>query len=223
MEMLRSSTSHFKWEQKLISQTIKTLAINEFIAWRIFQRRDLFEDRASFRSLDSYRIALNKVQAMAEFIHDVAIELLSYADKIQESRNKSEDQELGEVNSEDATQLRNLALNRRSNRLIFSMLLTVCVLGYQFKGMSQNSSPKLLYCALCGQNAGGWRGHRSSYKCNLCNVHLCMRVYRGLRKSFWSVWHSATELVTLATTAPSPSRNRANSTGSASQNVTPNR
>ena len=59
--MLRSSTSHFKWEQKLISQTIKTLAINGFIALSIFQRRDLLEDGASFRSLNSYRNALNVV------------------------------------------------------------------------------------------------------------------------------------------------------------------
>ena len=116
--MLRSSTSHFKWEQKFISQTIKTLAINGFIAWRILQRRNLLEDGASFRSLDSYRNALNMVQAMADFIHDVGIELFSYADTIQENINQREDQELGETTSEDATRLRNLALNCRSNRLI---------------------------------------------------------------------------------------------------------
>ena len=94
---------------------------------------------------------------MADSIHDVAIELFSYSDTIQESRNQREYQELGETTSEDATRLRNWALNRRSNRLIFSMLLTVCVFGYQFKGMSQNSSPKLCIVRFAGktQGAGG--------------------------------------------------------------------
>ena len=82
-------------------------------------KRDLLEDRASFRSLDSYRNALNKVQAMADCIHNVAIELLSCADAIEERRDEFEYQELGETTSEDATRLRNLALNLRSNGLVF--------------------------------------------------------------------------------------------------------
>ena len=35
---LRSSTSSFKWEQKIVSQTIKTLTVNSFIAWRMTQK-----------------------------------------------------------------------------------------------------------------------------------------------------------------------------------------
>ena len=33
--ILRSSTSHFQWEQKLVSQILKTIAINSFIGWRM--------------------------------------------------------------------------------------------------------------------------------------------------------------------------------------------
>lgn len=64
----------------------------------------------------------------------------------------------------------------------------------------QQSSP--LYCALCGQNPQGFRGHRSSFKCDVCDVHLCMRIYTGLEKSCWSLWHSCGQLEMRKTTAP---------------------
>lgn len=80
--MLRSSNSHFKWEQKLVSQTIKTLAINAFITWRMFERQDLLESAETFCSLDSYRNVLNKVQATTDFMFHAATELLSYAETV---------------------------------------------------------------------------------------------------------------------------------------------
>lgn len=39
--IFRSFTSQFKWEQKLVSQVIKTIAVSAFVAWRMFERQDL--------------------------------------------------------------------------------------------------------------------------------------------------------------------------------------
>lgn len=45
----------------------------------------------------------------------------------------------------------------------------------------------VLYCALCGQNAGPGRRHTSSYSCQICAVHLCVTTYAGLRKISFSI------------------------------------
>jgi hypothetical protein len=37
--ILRCSTSAMKCEQKIVTQTLKTLAVNSFIAWRIRQKK----------------------------------------------------------------------------------------------------------------------------------------------------------------------------------------
>lgn len=60
--VMRSSTLHFKWEQKLVSKMLKTLAVNAFIAWRVFQRQELLQSDEEFKSLDKYRDGLNKIQ-----------------------------------------------------------------------------------------------------------------------------------------------------------------
>ena len=90
---------------------------------------------------------------MADFMQDVAIELLSYADTIKESKNQGDDQKIGKTISKDETRLRNLALKRRNNRLVFnapdSLRLRLSVQGHEPKQQP-------LYIALCGQNAGGW-------------------------------------------------------------------
>lgn len=57
--ILRSSTSSFRWEQKLFCQTITTLAGNDFLAWRMSKREDLLPSKESFGSVDMYRHALN--------------------------------------------------------------------------------------------------------------------------------------------------------------------
>ena len=61
--LLRSSSSHFNWEQKVVIQVIKYLVVNDFISWRLCERkRDLLQSAESFHSVDRFRNNLNKVQ-----------------------------------------------------------------------------------------------------------------------------------------------------------------
>jgi hypothetical protein len=64
-----------KWEQKIVTQTLKTLAVNGFIAWRIRQKKGMFENKESFIGFEHFRKCLNSVQAFAEFVLDAAKEL----------------------------------------------------------------------------------------------------------------------------------------------------
>lgn len=57
--ILRSGPSHFKWEQKIVSQTIKNVVFNSFISWRMFTRQDLLQSSQTLKSLDNYRMLLN--------------------------------------------------------------------------------------------------------------------------------------------------------------------
>ena len=52
--ILRSSTSSLKWEQKIVSQTIKTLAINAFIAWRMAEKEASCRRRRHSRASKSF-------------------------------------------------------------------------------------------------------------------------------------------------------------------------
>lgn len=70
------------------------------------------------------------------------------------------------------------------------------------------------YCVLCGQHkkrndiSNSWRGHRTTFSCNLCHVPLCVRKYSGLRKSCWEIWHSVQELRVRDTPKPPLVRRR---------------
>ena len=67
-----------------MSQTLKTLAVNGFLAWRMSQKEDLLQTSDAFFSLYHYRNGLNSVQSLADFVFDVAQELLAYADRLQQ-------------------------------------------------------------------------------------------------------------------------------------------
>lgn len=60
-----------------MSLTLKTIAINAFVAWRMFQRQDRLETIQSFKSIENYRNSLRKMQATADFMCAASKELLS--------------------------------------------------------------------------------------------------------------------------------------------------
>lgn len=66
-----------------MSQTLKSLAVNALLAWRMSQREYLLDSKEAFGSLDHYHDALNRVQSLADFVFDVSQELLIYADHLQ--------------------------------------------------------------------------------------------------------------------------------------------
>lgn len=71
--------SQLAWEQKLTAQVLKSLSINAFLVGRMYKRRDLVDSTEAFRSLETYRSALNRVQSTAGFMFDASLELLSHA------------------------------------------------------------------------------------------------------------------------------------------------
>lgn len=74
--------SHLSWEQKIVSQGLKTVAINGFSAWRIYERRDILESDLAFKSIESWINALKKVQSTADFMIDAALDLLIHAQTV---------------------------------------------------------------------------------------------------------------------------------------------
>jgi hypothetical protein len=83
--IFRSTTSSFKWEPKIMSQTLKTLTVNAFISWRMTRNKHLLETKENFQSLDSFRSALKNTQSLSYFALDAAIELLAHADEVEKS------------------------------------------------------------------------------------------------------------------------------------------
>lgn len=60
--VVRSSTSHRQWVQNIVSQIMKTIALNAFLGWQMHERRKLLESFSLFHSLDSYSNLLSTVQ-----------------------------------------------------------------------------------------------------------------------------------------------------------------
>lgn len=205
--ILRSSTSHLAWEQKLVSQVLKTVSLNAFFAWRIFERRDLLLTMEDFKNLECFRNAVNKVQSTADFMLDAALEILAHASALCPER--SGEHETAVMNPQERRALVTLAAGRKRRRLEFFNSDRGVTLRLNVPGHTPRQG-KYQYCALCGQhrdlkgsNGKVWRGHRTTYSCQLCSVNLCVRVYSGLRKSCWSVWHSTKELSLRHTPCPS--------------------
>lgn len=119
--ILRSPSSVLNWEQKIVSQTLKNLAVNAFIAWRMRQRSDLLESMDKFGGVDKFRTALNKVQSLGDFIFEVCPELLRHADRIATERDASETPNAETVDTDNATgaRLLKLAKQRKANRVDF--------------------------------------------------------------------------------------------------------
>lgn len=203
--VLRSSGSHMQWEQKLICQVLKTVAINAFIAWRVFERRDLLQSTSEFRSLDAYRNNLNKVQSTADFMLDAALDLLYNAQTWGMTNVETEEHR---ILPEEQRALVALAAGRKRRRLDFfnsdkGVRLRLHVPGHVPK------QGAYFYCALCGQHRDlkgpdgkNWRGHRTVISCQICSVNLCVRIYKGLRKTCWAIWHSTKELTLRHTPCP---------------------
>lgn len=64
---LNSPTSRLDWESKVVTQALKTLVVNSFLAWR-FHRFDTSGGAAGvpLHSLDTYRKNLNAVETFSD-------------------------------------------------------------------------------------------------------------------------------------------------------------
>jgi hypothetical protein len=211
--ILRSPTSSFKWEQKIVSQTMKTLCVNAFIAWRMLQMKSRLQTKESFQDLERFRSCLNSVQSLADFVLDASKELLIVADKKEKEYRNDEGYTAGTlsqdnpVTDEEASRLIAAARSRKRYRIPFfntedGIKLRLVVAGHETKHIESER-----HCALCGNNSttGGWRGHRSSFLCSTCNVHLCVRLHQGFRKNCWTIWHTHRRIELRVNNAPAQS------------------
>lgn len=215
--VLRSATTSLKWEQKLVSQTFKTVAINAFIGWRMSEKAQLLEDKVQFGTLDSYRDALNSVESLADFIYVASRELLAYAENLSKLDGTGTELENNdpEIGAQEATDLIRMAASRKKKRLHFFNSANGIKLRMQVRDHFILTSAIPKDCILCGNDSGpaaAWRGHRTRKKCSKCCAHLCVDVYAGLRKTCWDVWHSSKLLVKRHTPAPT----RTSASGNAS-------
>lgn len=190
---MRSPTSSLKWEQKLVSQTFKTLLVNTFYAWQMMTKRSLLDTKEGFQSLNHFRARLNAVQSLSEFILDSAQELLVYAGELRmatespartiQGDRQQEGQGQVQVTVAEANSLRRLAELRKRNRLPLFNHGDGALLPLSISGHHQQQTSTDKYCALCGMHTVGWRGRRTTFMCSLCNVNVCVCVYAGLRRS----------------------------------------
>lgn len=198
--ILRSPTSHLKWEQKIVSQVLKTLAVNSFVGWRMAERGDLIESSAAFRSLDDYRHSLNCVQSLADFTFDLSKELLVYADDLTRpdvdddgSGTETVENSLTGLSPEAIQDLKRRAESCKRGRIPFFNTEDMTKLRLQVLGHNPKQSG-LAFCALCGVVINNKRGHMSSFQCSVCSVNLCVRTWPGLRLSCFTMWHSHKQL-----------------------------
>jgi hypothetical protein len=227
--IMRSTTISPQWEQKLVTQTFKTLAVNAFVGYRLHCKGDLLQSREAFRGINSFRAAMNSMQSLADFIYDVSPNLLSHADRLEKEARAREREAAAassalneEILSDAAVaRLSAQASLRKRRRLDFFNDDDGKRLRLAKVPHLQNQTATPQYCALCGcnnthpgsqsadesrDNARQYRGRRSTFKCSLCHVHLCVRTYPGLRKSCWDLFHSARMLTTRQTPPPTRAR-----------------
>ena len=209
--ILRSPTSSLKWEQKVVTQTLKTLAVNAFVAWRMRQKKSLLENKESFQNLEYYRGCLNAVQSLADFVLDASRELIERADVREMEIHRGVDASVtggmisSDISGDEGARLRAEAKLRKRYRLPFFNSADGVKLRLLVAGHETRHSDSERYCALCGNSGKStrWRGHRSSFHCPSCDVHLCVRLHQGFRKNCWTIWHSQRRLEPRVTYPPS--------------------
>jgi hypothetical protein len=184
---MRSPTASMNWEQKIVTQCLKTVLINAFISYRLLKAQHMLESSSSFKSLAAFRIALNAVESFPTFLFEASSELTTYATFLRE-RNEarfsevlSPSIEIVGVKPDEAARLKDLAKRRKRNRLEFfnsddgislrlvftvvpMMLSHLVSLFYRLRVQPhQTMKANEGDCCLCGNNlaSSGHRGSRS--------------------------------------------------------------
>lgn len=84
--VLQSKTSHLSWEQKMVSQFLKTPAINDFFVWRTYKQRELLSSYTTFKSLEAFCNVMKKLQSTAGFMLDASLNLLAHSQKLRNTQ-----------------------------------------------------------------------------------------------------------------------------------------
>ena len=163
------------------------------------------ERKDTFQGIQQIRNSLSSVQSLADFFYDLSTEMLIYSETLQGElfeggavvRNT-------EVSSSEVAVLRAKASAGKKKRISFFNSQEGSILRLEVRGHEQRQQSRERYCALRGNNTGGWRGHKSTFQCSHCDFHLCVRVYPGFRKKCWDVCHSVQFLKRRECSRPAP-------------------
>lgn len=184
--VLRSSTSVFHSEQKVVSQTLKGIAINAFIAWGMNTKENLLRSSDSFRGLDQHRRALNRVQSFGDLVLDVSKELLTFAkSRTPDSSHRESDNVQINVSHSEAIRLEKRVVQRKGKIILFFNSGDDLKLGFK-SGMhiAEHTRGAAIYCSSCGNGNDGKRGGRTADKCKNVMFHCAFDVHELREKLF---------------------------------------
>ena len=136
--MLRSPSASFKWEQKVVGQTLKTLFVNAFIAYCLSERPELMENPCSFQNANFYGQNLNNVESLSDFCLEACTELLLFAETLRQRDQTVEESPAVVVNDSEITQLCELARKRKRNRLSFLTVWRECDCAYMSTAIAKS-------------------------------------------------------------------------------------
>ena len=164
--ILRCSTDTLKWEQKVVTQILKSITVNAWVAWRQLQRQDLLASSKNFKGLEQHRHAPNRVESLADFIYELTLELLAYAETLEKEDDRSDSRpqpkRLGKLRRNELKRLILKAKARKRYRLLFFKSADGITLRLNVVRHEHYSILEEKYCALCGNNSGtSFRGHRT--------------------------------------------------------------
>jgi hypothetical protein len=150
----------------------------------------MWHNKDNFQILDNYRKCRNSVQSLADFIFDASMELVARADVIEIDVERALDGNergdgLSDMPLEEVERIRTAVIFWKKFRLpVFNtedgIKLRLRAKVHETKNVSYER-----HCALCGNTRpeSNWRGHRSSFSCTLCDVHLRIRLHQGFEKT----------------------------------------
>ena len=177
----------------------KSITVDAWVAWHQLQREDMLPTRESFKSLEQYRISLNKVESLAHFVSEINPKILAYAKSLEKDDDVDEIKlaplRMSKLKKTEITRLISKAQSRKRYRLRFFNSPHGVALRVNLKRHDHDSMPEAKYHALCGNNTKTqFRGHRTRIQCKQCNVHLRIKSWKPFKRSCWGVWHSVKRL-----------------------------
>lgn len=76
--ILRSQAKRQSWEQKLVTQSVKSVCTISLLPWRQMKRKELLIGLETFKDVDTYRAALKRVSSFADWVRAVSFELIAH-------------------------------------------------------------------------------------------------------------------------------------------------
>lgn len=174
-----------KWEQKLISQIIKSIVASAFILWKMKRRTDFLESMDTLRSVKNVHVASNRDISLGNFVLHVSPKLLQHVESLAGAIYGKPDyeEEAGEriePDSEGGLRLFQVVSVRNRYKTESFNSDDGVPLRLRYQSYTQRYVSESKHCDLCGC---GMKRRRRNLKCDTCGVHLCIRLKAIKRKT----------------------------------------